>query len=110
MRLVAFFSLKRARFVKSTRLLLKGRETLGKGLAVLVLGVLGESGTLGGLEEGRLADLALNVASLLVHLELGLGSLALLLSAFALLLSLGTVTHDCDVCGSVKVEVFFWAN
>lgn len=66
---------------------------------MLVGGVLGQSGGFGGLEEGRLADLALDVAGLLVHLELRLGNLALLLVAITLLLSLGAVTHGCCLVG-----------
>ena len=68
-----------------------------------------------GLEEGRFADLALNVASLLVlyhmladspakgtiilstyHLELRLGRGLVLSSALALLLSLGTLKQSCQ--------------
>lgn len=72
-----------------------------------------ERGGFGGLEEGRLADLALDVAGLLVlfgavsmrdtgeegegrrthHLELRLGNLAVLLVAITLLLSLGALYH-----------------
>jgi hypothetical protein len=89
--------LKSRRLSSIVGLLLEGREAVGDGLAVLVLGVLFQSRGLCGLEEGRFADLALNVASLFVHLELGLGSVLVLSSALALLLSLGTVTHDCDL-------------
>jgi hypothetical protein len=89
--------LKSRRLSSIVGLLLEGREAVGDGLAVLVLGVLFQSRGLCGLEEGRFADLALNVASLFVHLELGLGSVLVLSSAFALLLSLGTVTHVCDL-------------
>jgi hypothetical protein len=89
--------LKSRRLSSIVGLLLEGREAVGDGLAVLVLGVLFQSRGLCGLEEGRFADLALNVASLFVHLELGLGSVLVLSSALALLLSLGTVTHVCDL-------------
>lgn len=83
-----------------------------------------ERGSLGGLEEGGFADLALDVASLLVllrivsvdwelvqresrhvnlthHLELRLGNLALLLGAFTLLLSFGTL---CFVSAGQKTS------
>jgi hypothetical protein len=86
------------RGVRMVGLTLVGREALLDGvLGVLVLGVLFQSRGLCGLEESRFADLALNVASLLVHLELRLGRGLVLSSALALLLSLGTVTHDCDL-------------
>jgi hypothetical protein len=86
------------RGVHMVGLTLVGREALLDGvLGVLVLGMLFQSRGLCGLEEGRFADLALNVASLLVHLELRLGRGLVLSSALALLLSLGTVTHVCDL-------------
>jgi hypothetical protein len=75
--------------------LLEAGEAVGDGLAVLVLGVLEECGSLGGLEERRPADLALDVASLRIDFELRLGRLGLVLVALALLLCLGSVTHVC---------------
>jgi len=60
---------------------------------VLVDGMLGELRCTGGAQEGRLADLALEIHSLDVCLQLRLGSLPILRIAFALLLCLGSVTH-----------------
>jgi hypothetical protein len=81
-----------------------------------------------GLEEGRFADLALNVASLFVlrtshvsrqdyekeksclvftyHLELGLGSVLVLSSALALLLSLGTLY--CNMSANDAIVTVSW--
>lgn len=68
-------------------------EAIGDGLIVLIDSVLSELRRTGGLQEGRFADLALDIHSLDIRLQLRLSDLAILRIALALLRSLGSVTH-----------------
>lgn len=70
-------------------------EAVGDGLAMLVGSVLGKLRGASRLQESGLADLALDVHSLDIRLQLRLGNFGILRVALALLLGLGSVTHFC---------------
>jgi len=84
-------------------LLLEAGEAILEGLAVLVRGVFGESRRTSSLQESRLADLALDIHSLLIDLELRLCDLGIFVLAITLGGCLRTVSHF-DWCGGCLTE------
>jgi len=74
-------------------LLLEAREAVLEGLAMLIRGVLGKSRRTSCLQEGRFADLTLDILGLLVDFELRLGDLGVFVLAIALGCCLRTVSH-----------------
>jgi len=73
--------------------LYEAREAVCESLAMLVGGMFGKSWAASSLEERRLADLTLDILSLLVDLELRLGDFDVFVLAIALGCCLCSVSH-----------------